>query len=127
MRHLLLPALLLVLAAPSPASAGESYDNCSGFIDSIPATITTQGVWCLRGDLSTAVGSGNAISVATNNVTIDCNQFKLGGLAAGPTSQAYGIFSERANTTVRNCNVRGFYAGIYVGSSGGNLLEKQSS
>ena len=54
------------------AYAAQSYDSCAGFIDSLPATITTQGTWCLRGDLATSVTSGNAITIATNNVTIDC-------------------------------------------------------
>ncbi|HEY0661599.1 MAG TPA: hypothetical protein VGD21_09825, partial [Lysobacter sp.] len=77
------PAGIAVLAillagpvAPAPAQAAQSYDNCTGFIDSLPATITTQGTWCLRKDLSTAMSSGNAITIATNNVTIDCNDFK---------------------------------------------------
>src|SRR5690606_24652633 len=88
-----LAALLLLggLAATQPARAAQSYDACTGFIDSVPATISTQGVWCLRKDLSTNITSGNAITIATNNVTIDCNDFKLGGLAAGNGSNAFGI------------------------------------
>src|SRR5690606_35329103 len=82
-----------LLPAPRPAAAAESFDNCSGFIDSVPAVIATQGVWCLRGNLATNIGSGgsSAITIAANNVTIDCNHFKLGGLAAGNGSQADGI------------------------------------
>ena len=38
-----------------PASAAESYDGCSGFITVLPATIDTQGVWCLKQDLATAI------------------------------------------------------------------------
>jgi len=108
------------LFRPAPALAAESYDNCTGFITSVPATITTQGVWCMDRDLSTAIASGSAITVATNNVIIDCNDFKLGGLQAGPVTSAYGIRSEsRLNTTVRNCNIRGFYEGTrFVGGSG---------
>ena len=121
-------AALLALAGAittPDASAAESYDNCTGFIDSVPTTITTQGTWCLRGDLSTAMTSGNAITIATNNVTIDCNDFKLGGLAAGAGTLVYGISSSsRLNATVRHCNVRGFYYGInFTGVSGGHLVE----
>jgi len=123
MRQILVSAPLLLLLAASPARAADSFEGCSGFIDSVPATISTQGVWCLRGDLATALDSGAAITVAVNNVTIDCNQFKLGGLAAGPSSQAVGVFSERANTTVRNCNIRGFFVGALIESAGGNLVE----
>jgi hypothetical protein len=120
--------ILLVLAclglAPPPARAAASYDNCAGFIDSLPATITKQGVWCLRKDLSTAMSSGVAIGIAANNVTIDCNDFKIGGLAAGQGSQTWGVYADgRLNATVRNCSIRGFYAGLVLWGGGGHLVE----
>ena len=110
----------------SGARAAQSYDNCTGFITSIPATISTQGTWCMKQDLATAITTGNAISITTNNVTIDCNDFKLGGLAAGVGTQANGIHSStQLNATVRHCNIRGFYRGILLSetSGGGNLIE----
>ena len=124
----LLPTLLCLLLlgglSAGPARAAESYDACTGFIDSIPATITTQGVWCLRKDLATAITNGAAITIATNNVTIDCNGFKLGGLAAGNASHARGIRAEnRQNATVRNCSIRGFYYGIDIYRGAGHLIE----
>jgi hypothetical protein len=89
-----------------------------------PATITTQGTWCLNADLTTAITSGNAITVAANNVTIDCNDFKLGGLAAGLGTQANGIFADtRDNVTIRRCNIRGFYLGTLLTSGSGHLVE----
>ena len=124
----LLPVLPILLAgltiAPASVRAAESYDNCTGFIDSLPTTISQQGVWCLRGNLSTAITSGNAITIATNNVTIDCNDFKIGGLAAGDSSNAKGIYADnRQNTTVRHCAIRGFYSGIFVNEGAGHLVE----
>jgi len=124
-----LPALLLAFAGLSPsapARAAESYDNCTGTIDHLPASITTQGVWCLKGDLSTAMNSGFAISVLANNVTIDCNGFKIGGLAAGPVTDAVGIYSnDQQNVVVRNCNLRGFAVGVSLGGylAAGNVVE----
>jgi len=117
---LVLLVLALLFAAP-PALAAESYDNCTGFITSLPTTISTQGTWCLKQDLATAITSGAAITINTNNVTIDCNNFKLGGLAAGVGTAAYGIFAQdRVNETVRHCNIRGFYVGIsFSGAAGG--------
>jgi hypothetical protein len=121
-----LPAALALLAGLAAAAGGaraETYQTCTGFIDSIPATITTQGVWCLRKDLSTAMTSGTAITIATNNVTIDCNDFKIGGLAAGTASLTHGITAgERANAVVRHCNVRGFMYGIHLRGYG-HLVE----
>jgi hypothetical protein len=120
-------ATLALPFVPSAAHAAESYDNCTGFIDSLPAVINTQGTWCLRKDVSTALSSGNAITINTNNVTIDCNDFKVGGLAAGLATQAYGIAAqERQNIAVRNCNVRGFYTGIWLQGAfgGGHVVER---
>ena len=125
--------LCLALAAgsffawPTATRAAESYDNCTGFIDSLPATISTQGTWCLDKNLSTSMTSGNAIEIATNNVTIDCNNFKIGGLTAGTGTGTTGIHAlSRLNATVRHCNIRGFYYGIYIFGSGGHLVEDNS-
>ena len=35
---------LALLAAPCATRAAESYDNCTGFITSIPAVINSQGI-----------------------------------------------------------------------------------
>jgi hypothetical protein len=125
--HRLIASALLSasLFATHPARAAESYDNCVGTVSSLPATISTQGVWCLKKDLSTNIASGDAITIATNNVTIDCNDFKLGGLAAGTASQAIGIDAvNRQNASIRHCGIRGFYIGIDLhGGGGGHMVE----
>jgi hypothetical protein len=132
-RVLVYPLTLLVLAlllgGADAARAAESYDNCTGFITSIPTVINSQGTWCLKQDLATAITSGSAITISTNNVTLDCNDFKLGGLAAGSGTQTSGILSiDRFNATIRHCNIRGFYYGVLLTStssstSGGHLVE----
>ena len=125
---LLFAAAAVATVLPAPARAAESYDNCTGFIDRVPATISTQGTWCLRHDLSTAITSGNAVTVATNNVIIDCNDFKVGGLAAGAGTAAHGIHVDgRFNSTIRNCNVRGFAYGIVATADGGGHLVEHNS
>src|SRR5688572_6057109 len=110
------------------ARAARSYDACTGYIDSLPATISTSGHWCLRKDLATGITQGTAITVAANNVTLDCNDFKLVGVTAGPNTLTHGIVaSGRANTTVRNCVVRGFLVGLQLTGNGhvveDNLLD----
>ena len=100
--------------------------NCTP-ITSLPATIIVQGVYCFTGDLATAITSGNAIEIQTNNVVLDLNSFKLGGLAAGPGTQATGIFaSNRQNLTIKNGTIRGFFRGIHLidsGASQGHVVE----
>ena len=99
-------------------------------ITTIPTTITTQGIYCLNGNLAGNFASGNAITVATNNVTIDLNGYKLGNLAAGPATLAAGIYSyQKKNITIRNGTIRGFMKGIDLNDSGppytgsGHLVE----
>ncbi len=115
-RHYFVAALLLLaMLIPARHAQAETFNTCAGFIDSIPAVVGTQGVWCLRKDLATNLTGVNAIEIATNNATIDCNGFKLGNLAAGVGTFSVGIYAyERSNITVRNCNIRGFRWGIAV-------------
>ena len=130
MNRFLLPWLLalswlLAGAWPQAARAAESYDNCNGTIASLPAVISTQGVWCLKQNLNTAVSSGTAITIQTNNVTIDCNGFTLSG-SAGVATITGGIYGTNlANITVRHCAIAGFYYGIFLtGASGsGHVIE----
>lgn len=106
-------AIALSAALSAGAARAETYATCTGFITSIPTTISSQGTWCLKKDVSSALSSGTMVSVTTNNVAIDCNGFKLGGLAAGNTTNAIGIgATDRSNISVRNCGVRGFRTGI---------------
>jgi parallel beta-helix repeat protein len=126
MRHALPAALAtaLVAASSSPASAGDSYDTCKGFIDSLPATITTPGIWCLNKNLATSMTAGQAIVIGTSNVTLDCNGFKINGLTGGNASLAIGVYADgRLNTTIRGCNIRGFSQGIYLFGSDGSTIE----
>jgi hypothetical protein len=112
-------ALVAIAAAPRDARA-ETFQTCTGFITSIPTTISAQGTWCLSHDVATLSSSGDMIDITVNNVTIDCNGFKVGGLGGGLSTLTRGIHAtNRANITVRNCNIRGFAMGIeFEGDSG---------
>ena len=124
-RSFALLSVLALLACAKPAHAAQSYDNCAGTITSLPAVINSQGTWCMKQHLATAIASGNAITVNTNNVTIDCNDYKLGGLAAGAGTQAVGIYANaHSNVTVRHCNIRGFLRGLFfLGTGAGHVVE----
>ncbi len=123
-RFMTLIALTTALMA-TPAKAETT--ECT-VIDSIPFTITVQGIYCQKGNLSSSLTSGDMITVATNNVTIDMNGFKLGGLGAGAGTTANGIVAiNRRNITIRNGSIRGFFRGIFLeggaANSSGHLLE----
>jgi len=118
-------ALLLLAAAGLFAPAHAETTQCT-VIEALPAVISKSGVYCLQRDLSTSVGTGAAITINANSVTLDCNAHKLGGLAAGIETQAVGIYAyNRANATIRNCKIRGFSWGIglFGAAGGGHLVE----
>src|ERR1700685_3893541 len=100
--------LLAMLAFVQPAHAARSYDNCTGFVTSLPAVISTPGTWCLNQNLSTSTIGGYAIRIAANDVVLDCNDFLVDGLPLGLGTGEYGIFADnQTHATVRHCNVRG--------------------
>jgi hypothetical protein len=124
-----------VLGAPATAHAAESFDNCTGFVTSLPAVIDTPGTWCLQQNLNFGIASGNAITINSNDVTLDCNNFNLNGLGAGLGSLSVGVgASDRKNIAIRNCEIRGFFEGtVLSGSIGGhhvvedNLFDRNTS
>ena len=108
------PMAVLLLSTVLPLSARAETIDCTA-ITSLPYVIATQGVYCLTGNLSTSMTSGNAITISTNNVTLDLNSYKLGGLGAGDSTNATGIYSyQRKNITIKNGIVRGFRYGIQL-------------
>ena len=119
----LLVLLALVLGA-TPARA-ETV-NCT-HVTALPAVITGQGVYCFTGDLTTGMTSNAAIDIQTNNVVLDLNGFKLGGLAAGPNTGTIGIeVNNRQNITIKNGTIRGFQVAIRMldaGLSQGHVVE----
>lgn len=105
-------------ALPAPSQPADTYDTCAGFIDTLPAVITTPGTWCLRKSLTTSISDGAAIDINADNVTLDCHGFRVTGLAgpgAGDTRGVYTFLNN--NVTVRDCAVRGFSNGAMVWGS----------
>jgi len=120
---IVLLALLGLLAWSGTAHAARSFDSCKGFITSVPTTIKTSGTWCLNQNLKTSITTGAAITVTSNSVTIDCNDFVLDDTRAGTGSAATGIYStDQYYLTVRHCKIRGFYRG--VDTEGGSCCQK---
>jgi len=111
--HLLISTGLLMASVCTLPARAETID-CTA-ITSLPYVIATQGVYCLTGNLSTSMTSGNAITINTNNVTLDLNGYKLGGLGAGDGTQTNGIYAnQKKNITIKNGIVRGFYRATYL-------------
>ncbi len=91
--------------------------NCTA-VTALPAVIDAQGVYCLTAHLATDAESGRAIEITANNVSLDLNGWKVGGMAAGTDTSAVGVYSEANNVTVKNGIVRGFYQGVVLSGRG---------
>jgi parallel beta-helix repeat protein len=114
---------LLAVAVLMPTGASAETTRCRK-VTSIPTTISSPGIYCLKKDLVTNISTGNAIEIAANNVTVDLNGYKLGGLAAGTATSANGIVAyNRQNISIRNGTIRGFGYGVKLGGGGGHLVE----
>jgi parallel beta-helix repeat protein len=110
-------AAVLGAVMASSVSADETT-RCNAYITTLPYTISSQGHYCFDRNLSTAMTSGNAITISASYVVLDLNNFKLGGGSAGPATQARGIYAlDRTNITVRGGNIRGFLYGIAIDST----------
>src|SRR5436309_356976 len=110
-------ALLLLGLAIGPWRAQAETVNCTP-ITAVPFTIPAAGTWCLAQDLNTTLASGNAITIAANNVVLDLNGHRLANVGAGPGTEASGVYAfQRTDITVRNGTVRGFKFGIRLDDS----------
>jgi hypothetical protein len=69
------------------------------------------------------VPSGACISIQAENVTIDCNGFSLIG---SNLTQSYGIYSNKANTVVKNCIIKNFHVGIWYFGSVNSRIENST-
>lgn len=121
MRCIGLTGAVLALTVLATVSAHAETTQCTE-IASLPATLTEQGVYCLKHDLLTDMTSGSAITIANNSITIDFNGFKLGGAAAGIGTQAIGVYAnDHKYITLRNGVIRGFQYGVYLGDTDNNF------
>ncbi|HEY9074380.1 MAG TPA: hypothetical protein VIN67_09640, partial [Desulfobaccales bacterium] len=106
----------VLLSSPAAWADGDFYVIAGGGaavgtkITSVPYEIKNSGFYYLGGNL-TSSGSGNAITVNADNVTLDLMGFSLSH--SGPLVAGYGIrMSGRYNVAIRNGTVSFFYAGI---------------
>jgi hypothetical protein len=114
-------AFMLLIASLAISVRAETI-NCKP-ITSLPATISSQGIYCLTGRLTTSQNSGYAITITAKNVTLDLNGWMLAGQSAGTSTYATGIYSNGNNVTIKNGIVRGFYIGIFLTGSGSEVRD----
>jgi hypothetical protein len=103
MNRLIQLAAIALLGLPAAAYA----QSCTA-ISTIPTTITKPGTYCLTADASVNMTTGNGISIASHDVTLDCGGHQLRNIATANTGNATAIqFSNRHNVVVKQCRVIG--------------------
>jgi hypothetical protein len=111
-KQIFIYCLLLTIPLVLGGYVQAENEYCTEIL-TLPYVINTQGVYCLKGHLKGTLTSGAAITIERNNVVIDLNGHKIGNLAAGAETQAYGIYAyNKKNITIRNGTIRGFLQGI---------------
>lgn len=92
-------------------------------IDSVPVSITQPGSYYLTGNVELPSGTGSAIAIQSDGVTLDLMGFTIsGGAQFGirvqpPTDDAF------EDITIRNGTINGFGTGLYLIGSVGGLYE----
>jgi hypothetical protein len=81
-------------------------------ITSLPYTISLPGFYCLTDNLS-YTGSGDGITISSNDVTLDLMGFRLKGPGPNATVNNFGIrMTGRQNVEIRNGTLSGWWQGV---------------
>jgi nitrous oxidase accessory protein NosD len=97
---------LLATGIQAPDVLAQSSD-CTP-IESVPSTISQSGKYCLVQDFVINSASVKAITLAANDITVDCQGHTIRNNATSATGSSEGIYAYgRSNLTVRNCRIQG--------------------
>lgn len=91
--------------APAPTMKTLEQIEARTPISSAPFTINASGSYYLTGNLT--VTTGNAITISTDDVTLDLNGFTISSTASPASGAGVLLPSLRKNVTVRNGRIRG--------------------
>jgi hypothetical protein len=107
--------------APAPTMKSLDQIEPRTPISSAPFTITNPGSYYLTTNIT--VSSGNAITIATNGVTLDLNGFNISSTEASPTGTGILLGSALTDITILNGHIKGrvtYSSGNYTGSGFAN-------
>jgi parallel beta-helix repeat protein len=94
-------------------------NNYSVQISNCPYTISNPGKYVLNQNISTT--SGTCISINSNNVSLDCKGYKIGGNGTG-----YGVYAYGSNNDIADCVINNFYDGIFISQANNSYIENNS-
>lgn len=116
MRNVLLISAMALLAPTLPSSAAAQGAPSCTVLETLPATISSGGNYCLAANAEVNMTSGAAITINANDVTLDCRDFTISNAAASDAGTSAGVRAvNRHNVHIRNCRIMGgFTDGIAV-------------
>lgn len=107
MKNLMIAGAVFASATMMVPTEVRAQSACTP-IETIPATISEPGNYCMVANATVDITSGAAITIAADHVTLDCRDFTLLNEASSSTGASRGIVAEsRYNLLVRNCRVVG--------------------
>jgi hypothetical protein len=110
------PLLLFALCfAAAPLAALAESTHCT-VITSLPANLSSAGVYCINQDLTLAGSTGSAVFVDADSVTLDLNGHALRSNAAANSATTGVVVVDHKYFTITDGTVAGFAQGISVES-----------
>lgn len=92
--------------APAPTMKTLDQVEARTPIETLPYTISTSGSYYFTKNLQFTAASGNAITITTNNVTLDLNGFTLSS-TSGVTGIAISVNDDLNNIAIKNGKIAG--------------------
>lgn len=112
--------LLLAVASLACLVSGPAWAECTP-IAATPYVVSAPGNYCL---VKNVTSSSDGITIAADDVTLDCGGYTIDGSSQAPSRTSRGILgSARSGVLVRNCTVKGFMTGIQLSGTGNTVRE----
>lgn len=108
-------SLFLIVGGLSWAKGKVS--KCDYDISSLPVIVNKPGKWCLNKNLTYSNNKQDAITIQSNDVTIDGNSLYIKGPNNLDTVIRGIIAYDRQNITIKNIHIYGFHTGILFADS----------
>lgn len=100
-------AMSTAQSLPPQAPASRIVPACTE-VSALPATLSQPGNYCLDMDFTVNSASIKAITIAANDVTLDCAGHTIRNDAVSDVGTSEAIYAyARNNVTVRNCRIQG--------------------
>ena len=113
-------SILLSAAIAACTMSGAAWAGCTS-IGTPGYTIKASGSYCVTANLT---ATSNGISIAADNVDLDCGGYTIDGSAQALSTSKRGVVgTDLSGVTVRNCTTKGFIEGIRLTGTGNSIRD----